>query len=75
MSYVELPINPPEPREVAECAWCGGEIYEGDEVAVVIGSFGSRTEYIHADNECKAEYAYSVAYELVGVIDRYKNIE
>jgi len=65
----ELPINPPEPVEVAECAWCGGEIYEGDEVARLSSGEG----FVHHDR-CSLEYARSIVYDEAGVIDRNKNI-
>lgn len=65
----ELPINPPEPREVAECAWCGGEIYEGDEVARIDDGRG----YVHT-GDCAKDYAFERTFDVVGVIDRYKNI-
>ena len=66
----ELPIDPPEPVEVAECVYCGGEIYEGDEVHVL----KSLRDYVHSD-KCATEYAMQEMYDCYGVIDRNKNIE
>jgi len=66
----ELPINPPEPAEVAECAYCGGEIYEDDEVARIDDGGG----FVH-EGRCQREYAFERVYDAVGVIDRNKNIE
>lgn len=60
----ELPINPPEPREVAECAWCGREIYEGDEAAWS----KIHDAFVHG-GECKREFAYTSVYEESGIID------
>lgn len=69
---LELPINPPEPREVAECAWCGREIYEGDEVARVDDGGG----YVHEGDydSCADQYARERVFDAIGVIDRNKNI-
>jgi len=65
----ELPIEPPEPVEVADCVYCGGEIYEGDEVARLENGEG----YVHSE-WCSLEYARTIVYDVAGVIDRNKNI-
>lgn len=52
----------PEPRVVAECARCLGEIYEGDEVYQIDDS----VDFVH--DGCAAIYAMERVY------DRYGNI-
>lgn len=68
----ELPISPPEPVEVAECEYCNGEIYEGDEVSVI------NTEdvygYVH-DGNCAIRYANERVYEISGTINRDGYVE
>lgn len=44
--------TPPEPKVFTECEHCGGEIYEGEEVAK------ANFAYVHLD--CLNEYAVAV---------------
>ena len=60
-----------EPVQVAECAWCGGEIYAGDEVLRIDDGGG----FVHDDGgDCAAEYAKERVYDAAGVIDRMHNV-
>jgi len=65
---IEQPLEPPEPAAVAECAWCRGEIYEGDEVKRIDDGGG----FVHDGwkRSCAAEYAMERVYDAEGVIGR-----
>ncbi len=38
----ELPLTPPEPRQRGFCAWCGHEIYEGNDIFTGAGQMVHR---------------------------------
>jgi hypothetical protein len=65
-----------EPREVTTCAYCSGEIYEGDEVARIDDGAG----FVHhgwngVGSKCSEEYAKERVYDAIGVIDVKLNVE
>lgn len=62
-----LPGPADEPIVVGDCAHCGGEIYEGDEVVRDIDG-----NDVHA--ECWRDYAAITLRERAGAIDRYGRI-
>ena len=35
MYYPERPLEPPEPKPVCECAWCGAPLYAGDDAYTI----------------------------------------
>lgn len=43
-------LNPPEPKEICECSYCGGSLYAYDEAREI-----ETGEYIHDD--CLMEWA------------------
>ncbi|WP_018755161.1 hypothetical protein [Paenibacillus terrigena] len=54
----------PEPYVVAECAQCGGDIYEGDEVSRIDDGGG----YVH--DRCATTYAMERVYDAAGIIGK-----
>lgn len=62
-----------EVREIATCAQCCGEIYEGDEVARIDDGGG----FVHDgwNTTCSEEYAKERVYDAIGVIDAKLNVE
>jgi hypothetical protein len=72
--------EPAEALVVAECAWCRGAIYAGDEVARIDddsldGQYGRG--YVHDGwgTKCAAEYAFERVYDVKGTINDRKEIE
>lgn len=58
----------PFPREVAQCVQCGGDIYDGDEVARI---YDEGEAFVHNGwgYRCAKEYAMERTYDAIGVID------
>lgn len=58
---------------VAECAWCRGEIYVGDEVKRIDDSQG----YVHDGwgRDCSEKYAAERVYDASGIVNERGNIE
>lgn len=48
--FAQGPPNPADAKVMAECAGCGGEIYEGEDVYVVENAI------LHADWDCLYQY-------------------
>jgi hypothetical protein len=48
--FAQGPPNPADAKVMAECAGCGGEIYEGEDVYIVNG------DITHLDYECLMKY-------------------
>ncbi|GAA0373105.1 hypothetical protein [Paenibacillus motobuensis] len=69
----EYRFTPPGPRDepkvVGECAWCGGEIYEGDEVTEMYTHYHT----VHAD--CEHAYIESCTIKERGVVGADGTIE
>lgn len=64
---------PDEPRQVATCAQCGGEIYVGDDVSRIDDGGG----FVHNGHfsECAEEYAKDRVYDRSGAIDANGDVE
>lgn len=62
-----------EPAEIATCAYCRGEIFEGDEVARIDDAGG----FVHYgwNTDCSEEYAKERVYDAIGIIDAKLNVE
>lgn len=65
--------DPAEVSVVAECAYCGGEIYAGDEVMRIDDGGG----YVHNGwrTVCADEYAKERVYDAEGMINDKGEIE
>jgi hypothetical protein len=66
--------EPEEEAAVAYCAWCGGEIYAGDEVRRVDES-GRFVHDVAAYVDCAKEYASERVYDAIGTISERGEIE
>ena len=63
--------NPAEAHVITACAWCRGEIYEGDEV-YRIGTYaeGDAGGFVHGGwgRICAEKYAMERVYDAAGII-------
>jgi hypothetical protein len=61
---------PDEPVVVAECVYCGGDIYAGDEIKR-IDDAGGYGHYVHNNYgmDCAIKYAEERVYDAMGTIN------
>jgi hypothetical protein len=65
--------DPAEAPVLAECAWCRGEIYVGDEVKRIDDGGG----YVHDGwgTDCAENYAAERVYDAEGIVNERGEIE
>jgi hypothetical protein len=62
--------EPAEPKVVAECAYCSGDITEGEYVHRVNDS----VDVVHYEGNCAEQYAFERVYDRQGTIDSEGNV-
>lgn len=69
VTMVRFDESEPPHVVIDSCEYCGGEIYEGDEVARIDDGEG----FVHLDR-CSEKYAFERIYDRVGVINADQTI-